>query len=455
VTTKRRDRCWKCLATLCLVLTANERAAAQGYGVYEQSACAMARGGAAVAAPCDDGSAIFFNPAAIAIQRDGSRLSAGATLIGPRGDFAGFDGRANATMKEHWVPAPAAYYTGPAGDRLAFGIGFFVPFGLTIEWPVEFAGRFVSYKTVLQAPYLQPTIAYKINDHVVIGGGPDFVFSNLELNQRVDLAAQQLAPGITFAQLGVPPGTDFANFKISGSDFSLAGHVGILVKANEKLSFGARYLSRHTIKRHDLTLESTQIPTGLGTPIPLPGIPAGTAIDTLLAPQFAAGGRLSRQSAATELTVPDQFVAGVAVMPAAHLQLLFDYQFTTWSVFKNLEFTTEHGLSEIVVKNYRDTSGVRIGVDYGVTDRLEIRGGFVAHQAAAPDGSVTPDLPEGARMEYTGGLGARLNNHFGIDVAYQHIKQDDRNGRVQLTGPDTGVYAFHANLFGATAVIRF
>jgi len=450
-----RGEWWKCLAALCLALAGSRQAAAQGYGVYEQSACEMARSGAAVAAPCDDGSAIFFNPAAIAIQRDGSRLSAGATLIGPRGDFTGFGGLVNGTMKDTWVPAPAAYYTTPLGDRLALGVGVFVPFGLTIEWPVDFAGRFVSYKTVLQAPYVQPTIAYKINDRVSIGGGPDFVFSNLELNQRVDLAAQQLVPGITFAQLGVPLGTDFANFKISGSDFSLAGHVGILVKANDKLSFGGRYLSRHTIKRDDLTLESTQVPTGLRTPIPLPGIPAGTPVDTLLASQFAPGARLSSQSAATSLTVPDMFVAGVAVKPAAHLELLVDYQFTTWSVFENLQFTTEHGLNETVVKNYRDTSGIRIGIDYGVNDRVALRGGFLAHQAAAPDGSVTPDLPEGARTEYTAGLGARLNNRFGVDFAYQYINQEDRNGRVLLTGPDTGTYAFHANLFGATVNFRF
>src|SRR4051812_21057594 len=294
-----RELWWKCLAASCLVLAVSAQAAGQGYGVYEQSACAMARAGAAVAAPCDDGSAIFFNPAAIGIQRDGSRLSGGATLIGPRGDFTGFDGRTNGTMKDSWTPAPTAYYTRPVGDRLALGVGIFAPFGLTIEWPVDFAGRFVSYKTVLQAAYLQPTVAYKINDRVAIGGGPDFVFSSLELNQRVDLASQQLAPGITFAQLGVPTGTDFANFKISGSDFSLAGHIGVLVKAGDKLSFGARYLSRHTIKRDDLTLESTQISTALRTPIPLPGIPAGTPVDTLLAPQFAGGARLSSQSAAT------------------------------------------------------------------------------------------------------------------------------------------------------------
>jgi long-chain fatty acid transport protein len=440
---------------LCLVLAAGERTAGQGYGVYEQGACAMARAGAAVASPCDDGSAIFFNPAALAIQRDGSRVAAGATLIGPRGDFAGFDGRVAGTMVENWVTVPAAYYTRPVGDRLALGIGVFVPFGLTIEWPLTFAGRFVSYKTVLEAPYVQPTFAYRINDRIAIGGGPDFVLSNLELHQRVDLATQQLAPGISFAQIGVPPGTDFANFEINGSDTSLAGHVGVLVKATEKVSFGARYLSRHTIKRDDLEFDSQQIPTGLKTPIPLPGIPAGTPIDELLAPQFAAGGRLSDQQAETALTVPDQFVAGVAILPMERLKLLVDYQFTTWSVFENLEFTTERGLDEVIVKNYRDTSGVRIGVDYGVNGRFALRGGVLAHQAAAPDGSVTPDLPEGARVEYTAGLGARLSRHLAIDLAYQFIDQEEREGRVLLSGPDTGTYAFHANLFGASAIVRF
>ena len=146
---------------------------------------------------------------------------------------------------------------------------------------------------------------------------------------------------------------------------------------------------------------------------------------------------------------------GAAITPTAQLKLLVDYQFTTWSVFESLEFTTEAGLGEIIVKNYRDTSGMRIGVDYGLSERVALRGGFLAHQAAAPDGSVTPELPEGARREYTVGLGARLSHRFAVDVAYQYIDQEDRNGRVLLTGPDTGTYRFHANLFGATVVVRF
>src|SRR6266571_5503090 len=35
---------------------------AQGFGIYEQGACSMGRAGTGVAAPCSDGSAIFFSP---------------------------------------------------------------------------------------------------------------------------------------------------------------------------------------------------------------------------------------------------------------------------------------------------------------------------------------------------------------------------------------------------------
>ena len=68
---------------------------------------------------------------------------------------------------------------------------------------------------------------------------------------------------------------------------------------------------------------------------------------------------------------------------------------------------------------------------------------------------MTPDLPEGARLEYTACLGARFSKRFGIDIAYQYIDQEDRNGIVLLTRPDTGTYDFHANLFGASVIVHF
>src|SRR5689334_18482408 len=59
---------------------------AQGFGIYEQGTCAMGRAGTGVAAPCADGSAIFFNPAGLAGLK-GGRATLGVTLLDVQGGF--------------------------------------------------------------------------------------------------------------------------------------------------------------------------------------------------------------------------------------------------------------------------------------------------------------------------------------------------------------------------------
>ena len=53
------------LLVVVLGLAGAGTVSAQGFGVYEQGACMMGRGGAGVADPCPDGSGVFFNPAAL------------------------------------------------------------------------------------------------------------------------------------------------------------------------------------------------------------------------------------------------------------------------------------------------------------------------------------------------------------------------------------------------------
>src|SRR5436305_8276219 len=57
---------------------------AQGFGIYEQGTCAMGRAGTGVAAPCSDGSAMFFNPAGLAGLK-GGHATASVTVIDVQG----------------------------------------------------------------------------------------------------------------------------------------------------------------------------------------------------------------------------------------------------------------------------------------------------------------------------------------------------------------------------------
>src|SRR5262245_58121660 len=173
----------------------------QGFGIYEEGACTMSRGGAGVAEPCEDGSAIYVNPAGLAGQR-GLVIGGGGTLIFGTASFTSDLGPVS-KLKRHSEFPPYLYVHYGLTDKVAAGIGLYVPYGLGVEWPIDFGGRFVSYDSNLRTVYVQPTLAATFGA-VSIGGGPTFVrFTSVELNRREDLARVPLpgTPGLTAGAL--------------------------------------------------------------------------------------------------------------------------------------------------------------------------------------------------------------------------------------------------------------
>lgn len=267
---------------------------------------------------------------------------------------------------------------------------------------------------------------------------------------------------MTFANLGVPRGTDFADLTLEGDTIQAGFHLGVLKRPTDRVAIGARYLSRQKVEAEEGDLTSEQIPTGFRLPIPLPGVPAGTAVDAVLAPLFGPGGRLADQKVATSLYLPDQFIAGISVRAGDRTTVNVDYQYVNWSLFDVLEIEGENGLSQRNVEDYRDSHGVRVGLEHRATDRFAVRAGVIAHTAAAPDQTVTPLLPEGRRVDVAGGFGYDVSDAVRLDVAYMYLFQPDRRGRttdgdlerptVQVTD---GIYTFRANLFGVNLAWRF
>jgi long-chain fatty acid transport protein len=453
-----RRRTWTvATCTTVLLILASREAAAQGFGIYEHDACTMAMAGAGVADPCPDGSAIFFNPAGLA-DIEGTVFSLGGTLIGPFGDFTSDSGGTTDLLKK-WINVPNLYYARDLGGRGKFGLGIMAPYGLEIGWPMpEWEGRFLAYDAKLQGVYFQPTVAFKATDQVLVGGGFDISYAKVELGRRADLSAQRL-PGstLTFAAIGVPRGTDFADIRLKGDSIQMGFHLGVIVKPTDRTSFGARYLSRHKVETDEGEFDTEQVNTGLRTLVPLgPTIPAGTPVDLLLQPQFAEGAALeSGQAVSTSIYMPDQFVVGVMFKATDAWKLKVDYQFVNWSLFDVLVIEAENGTTDTTFEDYEDTHGIRLGTEYRLSDATALRGGFLGHTGGAPDQTVTPLLPEGKRWEFTVGVGHDFTRLLGVDFAYQYLYQPDRRGRTTSGGLErptaavnNGVYAFRAHLIG-------
>jgi long-chain fatty acid transport protein len=445
-------------------------AAAQGFGVYEQGACMMGRGGAGVADPCPDGSGIFLNPAALPL---GPKVfTFGGVMINPKGSFTDTSNTSMkgtvSTLNTDYYPVPNIYLSLPFAKRYAFGVGVFAPYGLTTDWPVKSQGRYLGYKSVVQGLYVQPTFAVKLHDKVSVGVGVDVTYLNVELKQRADLSTQILPNGVTFAALGVAAGTDFADIQLTGHTLSYGYHVGAIFEVHDRFSFGMRYLGGQKVDITDGAIDTTQIPavkpdgTPYTTPIALPGIPAGTPMDALVASQFASGGKLSDQTATTAIPLPAQFVAGVAIKASRTVKLFFDYQFTSWSVFDTLKIDGQY-LDNEIPENYRNVNGFRLGTEIGLGEKSQFRAGFNVHGPAAPDQTVTPNLPEGSRRELTLGFGSKLSKALGIDFSYMYLHQPDRPGRTgaganpaaPTVADNNGIYSFMGHLFGLSMSVRF
>ncbi|MGH7646458.1 MAG: OmpP1/FadL family transporter, partial [Gemmatimonadales bacterium] len=187
------------------LLTVPAIGAAQGFGVYEHGSCTMGRAGVAAAHPCDDGSAIFFNPAGLA-GLAGTRATAGVTVITASGGFTDDVTLADFGLDNPTIPVPHAYFTHQLSPRVTLGLGGYAPYGLETRWKLDgFQGRFLGYNTELRAIYVQPTLGWQATPRMKLGVGVAYINSSVELHQRADLSTLGV-PGqaFTFATLGVP-----------------------------------------------------------------------------------------------------------------------------------------------------------------------------------------------------------------------------------------------------------
>ena len=456
---------------------------AQGFGIYEQGACSMGRAGTGVAAPCSDGSAIFFNPAGLAGLK-GGRATIGVTLLDVQGAFTDDLFQQTTKLDDPLLAIPQLYVAYGVTPKLGVGIGLFAPYGLETRWPLSFDGRFAGYKNMLRSVYVQPTLSYQVSPRLSLGGGFDIVLGKVELNQRLDLAdAPVPLPGVPlgtrFGQFGIAPGTDFADAHLEATKTTVAAHFGAIFKVNDQLSFGANFLTQAKFD-YAGTATFTQVMTGLVVPAdivvtPTDTIHAGTPIDGLLGGPASLGGLdlfnpstgvFRSQPVTTTIKNPAMLTLGVAYKVANGWTLLGDYQLTWWNSFNELDITFPEDLSGVLDRHlferYQNTSGFRFGAEWAKDAKWTFRGGYLYHGGAAPAETVTPLLPEGQRNEFTAGTTVKLGSTLTADLAYQYIRQNDRRGRTReplvgaaTTGLNNGLYNFHAHLFGVSLSYAF
>jgi long-chain fatty acid transport protein len=384
-----------------------------GFLLYEHGAAAMAMGGAFVAI-ANNPTAVFHNPAGIA-WLDGTQVSVGTTIIMPKTTLS-MPAYSNTyeVVKQTFYLLPA-YITQRVSDKIVVGFGFFSPYGLGTEWPnttsAPFPLRYLSVKDDMKSYVFNPVIAYKVSDKFSLGVGAFYARSTIEFNlvQAVDLRAYG---GSIY---DVP--TSITDGKGSGWGWN----VGALYKT-EKVSFGFNWRSGFKVDfTGNITLDSTNVPTALKALVPTGG------------------------SVTTSFDFPNILCAGVAFTLTPKLLLSADVNYVLWNTYDKFDITIDFPTPpypdqvQTFEENWKNSFLFRTGLQYQVTEKLALRGGFLYDQSPQPTETVDPILPDANRVAFTAGFGYKVGMLV-IDVAGQYEIFSDRTSpnRSILINPITG-----------------
>ncbi|HVR41517.1 MAG TPA: OmpP1/FadL family transporter, partial [Thermoanaerobaculia bacterium] len=418
------------VSAICLISSA---AFGSGFSIFEQGAKASGMAGA-FAATADDPSAIFYNVAGIAQQRD-IELLGGATTINFNNEFTGdpndpFTSGTSGGYARHTFVPPNAYAILPIGENITVGVGLFTAYGLRTDWEDPWVGRFSSRDANLKTVSVEPAIAWQSGgDHkVAIGFGVEYRRAHVILHRN---------NGIINPFNGRI--ADVADVYLNSDWESDIGYnAGILLKPNANWRIGASYRTDMDIDfGGDATF--TQIPTG------------NAQLDAIVK-----AGLPPNQAISTTIPFPSTAIVGIATTMIPTWDIEFDVTHTTWSRFEtlNVAFATTPAINLSRPQNWEDTYSYRLGANKKATDNWDVRLGAVFDENPQPTEAVSPLLPDSDRVGICFGIGWH-NDRWIVDLSDMVLHFNDRSTNGKSPENFNGTYKTNANLVSLNFGMRF
>ncbi|MCD6526801.1 MAG: TonB-dependent receptor [Desulfuromonas sp.] len=427
------------ITAVVLALLVPSWAFSAGFHIREQGTKAMGMANAFVA-QADDPSAVFYNPAGIAFQ-SGTQVSLGVTVINvPETEFKGTtelgegpygaeELNVDTTARDDIFFPPNFYATYSKEDSpWAFGIGVGSLYPLAKRWDTTSPFRDEVKEIAIKPINVNPTVAYRFDAlNLAVGAGIDYTYTEVWLEKD------------TYLYLGGDTASHLASTEIEGDGDGWGYNFGLLWKPVESVSVAVAYRSEVEL---DIEGDADFYVT-----------PTGQAVIGSLTGKAVPG--TASADASTEITLPDTWSFAVAWKPVERLTVEFDVDRFGWSSYDELDIdlgsTSPLGDSPAAPKDWNDVWAYRFGVQYAVTDQLDLRAGYARDNTPAPNATVGPELPDADRDNYTVGFGYHTERAV-FDVAYMWVDFDDRDVDNDI---QSGTYKSEAHLFAANLTYFF
>lgn len=395
---------------------------ASGFALNEQSISGMGTSFAGRSSSADDASTVFGNPAGMArLKRD--EVYVGAAAIRAKSDIDHVSasspaGAISGSNDGDMVPTtgvPMGYYVKPLDEKVAFGIGIYVPFGLMTDYESNFQGRYYADKSYVRVITVQPTLSYRFNDKLSVGFGPTFNHIEGELASSL------------FTPLGD------GKVKVKGDDVAVGFNAGVLYEFTPQTRAGLTYHSRVKYKLEgDTRVEAS----------PLAGI-AG------------------KYDANLDLTTPESVDMSITHDLTDALTLHVGSTWTRWSRFKEIRIENDGAPAAFTTiveeQNWHDTWAHALGLSYKLNPQWTLRTGIAVDQSPTNNVDRSPRIPSGDRTIFSVGAGWSPNQDMTIDVAYSYLQEEsvDVNHASATRGTYSARYKNSAHGLGASLSYRF
>ena len=390
---------------------------AGGYRVATQGQKALAMGHTGVAMT-DSAEAIFFNPGAITQLEADVDMVGGFALLASKTEY-----KNSATPVDEETDSPLgtpvnAYFAQRLTSEYSWGFGIYTPFGNKVEWDDDWAGSHLVNNIKLQAIYLQPTLAYQINESTSIGGGPNLVLGSVKFNRNLSTSLTDEKgnrSNVTIEENNVP---------------ALGYSLGILHKVDDTFRLGASFRSKVTVKARDGDADFDDIPDALK--------------DTFKDGDFDA-----------DLPLPAELTVGAAWDYSDRLTLAFDYNYTFWDTYDELVIEFDNGITSENPRNYKNASTVRFGAQYHYDEKWTFRGGVYFDESPVQDGYFAPETPRNDSIGYTAGLTYRATKQLEMDFSLLILTFDDEDNSYDYYEEGGQTIPFGGNYDSAATAVGF
>lgn len=417
-------------------------ASAGGWKLEVMGAKELATSYAGNAASAEDASTVWFNPAGMTELAGKWTVSVSVPVIDLRIDE---HDRASRSILGQPLSGPAVsnggavvevpsfYAVRKLGDSLWAGLGFNTPFGLGTNYAEDWRGRYQATQTFLLVYNLNPSLAYRIDDRLSVGGGIDVQYSRGVFSEMLDFGSIGAASG-----LGTVPQQDDGKVRIGGHAWAVGFDLGTLWKPSPTTNIGLAF--------HSKTVHDISGPAHFRVPADAAALTSG-------------GTLFQNTNADAPLPMPASVSLSADQGISPRWAILADATWTQWSALRRITIDFDNPNQPRINQpfEWRDVWRWSLGARYRAGDRWTLRAGAAYEQTPVVDRTREPRVPEANHEWVSAGFTYEASKKLEVDFFYVHLFTDE--AKIDTFDPTAGSYVGHAdwniNNVGVGATLRF